>query len=105
MSELSQHGTSTTAPARGAGYIFGLPIGDLGWFATLLTVATLGFATFFAGTFFGITGIMIYSSITHRAIDYAISYRSIGLPIGVVVTAVSGLYLGTLWVRRMLRRS
>lgn len=109
MKELSQHvsqdGSSTTAPTRGPGTIFGVPVGDLGWFATLLTSAALGFMTFFASTFIAIMSILIYNSATHGAVDFALSYKRVGLPIGVVVMAVSLLFLGTLWVRRQLRRS
>ena len=46
----------------GPGTLFGVPIGDLGWFASLLMGTATGFAAFFAGTFLGIVGIMIYNS-------------------------------------------
>ena len=35
----------------GAGYLFGAPVGDLGWFASLLMGTATGFAAFFAATF------------------------------------------------------
>jgi len=41
----------------------------------------------------------------HGPIDYALSYRRVGLPIGVAVLAAAYGLLGTLWVRRLLRRA
>ena len=65
----------------------------------------MGFAAFFAATFCGIIGILIYNTATHHAVDFALSYKRVGLPVGVVVLAVSLSYLGTLCVRRQIRRS
>lgn len=95
------------APLRGsgAGYLFGIPMGDLGWAASLLMGTAAGFLAFFATTFFAIFGIMIYNTAGHAAVDYAISYKRIGLPVGLVVLVLSLGYLGTMWVRRQIRRS
>ena len=105
MTQQTQHVSSTTASRRGAGYFFGMPVGDLGWFATLLTGVALGFSAFFAATFFGIMGILMFNTITHRTVDFALSYRRGGVPIGLAVMAISLAYLGSLWVRRQIRRS
>jgi hypothetical protein len=105
MTELSEHGTPTTSRSHGAGYLFGVPVGDLGWFASLLMGVTMGFAAFFAGTFVAIISLLIYSSISHNAVDYALTYRRVGLPIGVAVMTVSLAYLGTLWAKRQLRKA
>jgi hypothetical protein len=79
-------------------------VGDLGWFASLLIGTAAGFAAFFAATFCAIFGILIYNSTTHHAVDYAISYRLIGLPFGSVVLVLALGYLGTQWVRRIGHR-
>jgi hypothetical protein len=79
-------------------------VGDLGWFASLLIGTAAGFAAFFAATFCGIFGILIYNSLTHHAVDYAVSYRLVGLPVGVVTLVLAYAYLGTLWVKRIGRR-
>ncbi|MDE3104449.1 MAG: hypothetical protein KGK08_04670 [Acidobacteriota bacterium] len=84
---------------------FGIPIGDYGWFGTLLTSAALGFIAFFAGTFLGIVGILAFNSTTHANADYAASYRLVGVPLGLLVLLASLAYLGTLWVRRKLRKA
>ena len=89
----------------GPGYLFGIPLGDLGWFTSLLMSFALGFAAFFAATFFAIFGVLIYNTATHHAVDFALTYKRVGLPVGVLVLVVALGYLGTLWVRRQLRKS
>ena len=81
-----------------------MPVGGLGWFASLLIGTAAGFAAFFAATFCGIFGILIYNATTHHAVDFAASYRLVGLPIGLVVLVLALGYLGTLWVRGLGRR-
>jgi hypothetical protein len=92
-----------TATLSGPGVLFGVPMGDLGLFASLLMGAAAGFAAFFAATFVGIVGILLYNSAGHNA-DYAYSYLRLGLPVGVLVLVVSMGYLGMLWVRRQMRK-
>ncbi len=65
----------------------------------------LGFAAFFAATFFAIFGVLIYNTVTHRAVDFALTYKRVGVPVGLLVLVVALGYLGTLWVRRQLRKS
>jgi hypothetical protein len=105
MKQMSGNGISMNKRTLGTGYVLGAPVGDLGWFASLLMGTAAGFAAFFAATFCAIISILIYNSVTHHAVDFALSYRRVGLPVGVVVLAVSLSYLGTLWVRRQIRRS
>lgn len=84
--------------------LFGAPIGDLGWFASLLMGTATGFAAFFLATFVGIVGILLINSTTHHTMDFAWSYTRLGLPVGLLVLVVALSYLGTLWVRRQFRR-
>jgi hypothetical protein len=95
------------SPSRGFanGYLFGIPLGNLGWFGTALIALASGFLTFFATTFCAIFGILFYNVATHGTVDYAVSYRWVGLPAGLLVLAFSCVYLGRLWIRRMLQRS
>jgi len=85
--------------------LFGAPIGDLGWFASLLMSTATGFAAFFAATFCAIITILILNTALHRSIDFSASYRLVGLPVGAVVLLAALSYLGTLWFRRQLRRA
>ncbi len=114
MSKLSQHpdqpfasrGRPLARPRTfGAGYLFGVPVGDLGWFATLLMSLASGFVGFFAATFLGIASILIYNTAGHHTADFAWSYRRIGLPVGVAIAVLALGYLGSLWARRQLRRA
>ncbi len=101
---------SSPTPARatpqtvGAGTLFGVPFGDLGWFASLLMGVASGFLAFFAATFCAIVFILVYNTAAHGSIDFALSYRRVGLPIGLVVMALALGTLGTLWLKRILRR-
>lgn len=87
------------------GRLFGIPLGDLGWFASLLMTLACGFIGFFAATFLGIFGLLIYGSVTHSAVNYSITYMKIGIPAGLIVLVVVGAYLGTLWAKRISRRA
>ena len=103
MAEISNAGAKPRA--FGDGYIFGIPVGELGWFSMWLMGTAAGFAAFFATTFCGIFGILIYNSVTHATVDFALSYRRMGLPVGLVVLVVAYGVLGTMWVRRVLRKA
>lgn len=94
----------TTPRTIGAGYLFGVPVGDLGWFASLLMGLASGMAAFFLATFVGIMSILIWNAAGHHA-DYAWSYLRIGLPVGAVVGLAALTYLGILWTKRITRRS
>ena len=100
MTEVSQHGTAHRG--TGPGYLFGVPVGDLGWFASLLMGVTVGFMAFFAATFVAIISILLYNGGGHHAVDFSLSYRRVGLPVGLAVMAIALAYLGTLWARRKL---
>jgi hypothetical protein len=103
MADVSQHGNSTQTV--GSGYLFGVPLGDLGWLSSLLMSLALGFAAFFAATFCAIVGTLFYNTATHHAIDFSLTYKRVGLPVGLLVLVVTLGYLGTLWVRRQLRKA
>jgi hypothetical protein len=90
---------------QSAATLFGIPIGELGWFASLLMGTATGFAAFFAATFLGILSILILNSVGHQGIDFALSYRRVGFPVGMVVLVTAWSYLGALWVRRQVQRS
>jgi hypothetical protein len=86
---------------RERGSLFGIPLGGLGLFSSLLIGAATAFMAFFAATFAGIVGIMIYNSTTHHSVDYALSYERGGLIAGALTLVLAWGYLGTQWVRRI----
>ena len=79
--------------------LFGIPVGKLGPFASLLVGVASGFAAFFLATFLAIVTLLVINSAGHP-LDYAYSYRRIGLPVGVAVGIFVLSYLSVLWVRR-----
>ena len=101
----SLHASTPAATPRSSVTLFGIPIGELGWFGSLLIGVASGFMAFFATTFCAIVVILIVNSAAHTHIDFAISYRDIGLPIGLVVLVTALGYLGTLWTKRVLRKA
>ena len=87
------------------GALFGVPLGDLGWFSSLLMACALGFAAFFATTFAGIVTILILNTHYHHHADFSLAYRRFGLTAGAIVLTCALLYVGSLWLRRQLRKS
>ena len=84
------------------GKFLGIPFGDFGLFASLLLSFSLGFMAFFATCFVSILGILVYNSTGHHSMNFADSYRYIGLPVGLTVLIVSLIALLGLWLRRKL---
>ncbi len=81
-----------------------MPLGDLGWFASLLMSFALGFCGVLRGDFCAIIGVLFYNTTMHHTVDFAVTYTRIGVPVGVLVLVVALGYLGTLWVRRTTRQ-
>ncbi len=88
----------------GNGYLFGVPMRDLGWFASLLMGLGTGMASFFAATFVGIVFILFYNGGAHTKLDYSWSYMRFGLPVGLLVMVLALVYLATMWAKRQGRR-
>lgn len=93
------------ARARREGQLFGIPLGELGWFQSLLMGLATGMAAFFLATFIAIVGMLIYQTFTQHVPPYQMAYRAVGFPIGVVVMALALGYLGVQWSRRMVRKA
>ena len=96
--------TNDVERARRDGQLFGIPLGDLGWFASLLMGVAVGMTAFFLATFVAIFVLLIDMSVTHHSPDFAIAYRRVGFPVGVVVMALALGYLGVQWGKRMARK-
>lgn len=105
MTQSSPTVAGQTPRSFASGYFFGVPLGDLGWFASLLMGVASGFIAFFASTFCAIAFILVYNTAMHGSIDFALSYRLVGFPTGIVVMAAALAYLAMLWFKRILRRS
>jgi len=90
-----------TPAAQSRATFFGAPIGEFGWFASLLIGATLGFCAFFLTTFLGIVGISIYNAVAKANVSYACSYMPGGVVVGSLVMLSAWAYLGKLWIARI----
>lgn len=90
--------------ARQEGVLLGIPLGDLGWFQSLLMGLAVGFAAFFATTFFAILGFLVDAGVTHHMPDMALTYRRFGFPVGVVVAIAALSYLGLQYTRQMKKK-
>jgi hypothetical protein len=100
MAHVSQNGTSMTPRASGSGNLFGIPLGDFGLFTTLIMSIAVGFAAFFAATFCAIIALLFYKAAAGHTPDFTVTYKWVGLPVGIFVLLLTLAYLGTLWFRR-----
>ena len=94
-----QQNMSRERSPQATGVYFGIPLGDLGPFTSLLMACTLGFLSFFLFTFLGIIGVTIYNGMGHH-LDYSASYKYFALPAGCCILVVSLVFFATLWLRR-----
>ncbi len=88
-------GAARTAAAR-RGMLFGIPLGELGWFQSLLMGTAAGMLAFFLTTFVAIMTILVLNTAAHQTIDFAVSYRDIGLPVGLLVLVMLAYMLSRL---------
>ena len=87
-----------------AGTIFGVPVADLGWFQVLLMGVATGMTAFFLATFLSIVALLFYTGTTHHPVDFAMTYKRIGLPVGILVGASALGLLGYQWIRRVVTK-
>jgi ABC-type dipeptide/oligopeptide/nickel transport system permease subunit len=102
---MSMATANDVARARREGQLFGIPLGDLGWFQSLLMGIATGMAAFFLTTFLAILAMLFYQMFTQRVPPYQMAYRAAGFPVGAVVMALALGFLGVQWSRRMVRKS
>lgn len=89
-------------PGSRSGKVFGVPLGDLGLFSSLLIAFAFGFLVFFATCFVAIFSLLFYNEVGHHAVNMADSYRYIAFPTGLVALAFALVILLGLWVRRKI---
>lgn len=93
----------SVASPRPAAKFLGFPLEGFSFFASALLTLATGFFTFFASTFLAIVSLLIWNGILGHTIDYADTYRYVGLPAGVIALVVAFFVFGTLWIRAKLR--
>jgi hypothetical protein len=91
---------SETIPSRGK--IFGIPLGDLGFFQSLLMATAFGFLVFFATCFIAIFSLLFYNEAGHHTVDMADAYLYVAFPAGLVALAIGLIVLMGMWARRKI---
>ena len=84
------------------GKLFGIPIGELGLFSSLLVAAAFSFLVFFATCFIAIVSLLFYNEAGHHAVDMADAYRYAAFPAGLVALVVGLAVMVGLWLRGKL---
>jgi hypothetical protein len=82
--------------------LFGAPVGDFGFFQTLLFIFATTVGSFLLGTFVGIFVLLIVLMASSRQVNFADSYLYVGLPVGILAFLFSLIYLGGIYIRRVL---
>ena len=72
----SQHQNLEQAGAK----FFGIPLGDFGFFTSVLMAFTVGFLSFFLFTFLAIFGLTIYNGMGHQVVFPPATNTSRSLP-------------------------
>ena len=85
-----------------SGRVFGIPLGDLGLFSSLLIAVAFGFLVFFATCFVAIFSLLFYNTAGHHAVNMADSYRYVAFPAGATAMALALVVLLGFWARRKI---
>jgi hypothetical protein len=85
-----------------SGKVFGIPLGDLGLFSSLLMAVAFGFLVFFATCFVAIFSLLFYNQAGHHSVNMADSYRYVAFPAGVIALTLALVVLLGLWARRKI---
>ena len=94
---------SAQTQSRG-GTVFGFPLRGFGLLTSLLLSFAAAFFTFFASTCIAIFALLAWNLGGHHSVDFANSYRYVGLPAGLIVLVVALPVFGTLWVRAKIHK-
>lgn len=98
MSEQNIVAASIPQPTR----ILGIPLGDMGFFHSLMVACIFAVIAFFAACFFAIFGLLIYNQAGHHTVDMADAYIYGATPVGIAALAVAVVVLMGMWARRRL---
>jgi hypothetical protein len=90
--------TAATQPAK----LLGIPLGDFGFFSSLLLALASGSLVFFASLFLAIISLLVWNIVGHHQVDYADSYRFVAFPLGLIVLVCALIFFTGTWLRRRL---
>lgn len=98
MSEQNMVAAAAPKPTK----ILGIPLGDMGFFHSLLVACICAVIAFFAACFFAIFGLLIYNQAGHHNVDMADAYIYGATPVGIAALAIAVVVLMGLWMRRKI---
>jgi len=81
----------------------GFPLEGFSLFQSALLALASAFFTFFLTTCLAIFSLLVWNGVLHHTVDYADSYRYVGLPAGLLVLIVAVPFFGILWIRAKIR--
>jgi hypothetical protein len=84
------------------GRVFGIPLGDLGLFSSLLIAFAFGFLIFFITCFVSIFSLLFYNSAGHHRVNMADAYKYAAFPAGLTALTLALVVLLGFWVRRKI---
>ena len=90
--------------SRNGGTVLGFPLAGFSLFQSLLLSFAAAFFTFFATTCVSIFALLAWNLLGSHSVNFADTYRYVGLPAGVLVLVVALPYFTVLWVRAKLRQ-
>lgn len=90
-------------PQEGPRFL-GFPLEGFGFFTSMLLAFAAAFFTFFASTFLAIVSLLVWNGILGHNVNYADTYRYVGLPAGLGMLTVALPFFGALWVRAKLKK-
>jgi hypothetical protein len=93
---------SAMSPTPEPAKLLGIPLGDFGFFPSLLLSVASGFLAFFATCFLAIIALLCWNLIGHNHVSYADSYLYVAFPTGCAVLALSLVFFTGTWLRRKL---
>ena len=83
--------------------VLGFPLRGFGLLTSLLLSFASALITFCLTTMIAIFSLLIWNLGFRHSVDFAITYRYIGLPAALVVLFVALPYFGVLWIRAKFR--
>jgi len=87
-----------------SGTILGFPLEGFSLFQSLLLSFAAALFTFCATTCVSIFGLLVWNLILGHSINFADTYRYVGLPASLLVLAIALPYFIVLWVRAKIRQ-
>lgn len=90
--------TASAQPER----LLGIPLGDFGFFSSILLSVASGFLAFFATCVLAIFALLFWNAALGHHVNYADSYLYAALPAGAAVLVVGFVFFTGTWLRRRL---